>query len=403
MKKENSKIKKTIKVVQNKWWKWYQNNTLSVLLPKILNSLEEWKNIELLNEEKWIIITKLIDLLRISIKTLFKTNLKTLSNKKFIENILKEKFVEAKDVYYIKNEEMLKKIWWKENYNKYLVELNSIFKLLDEKIDKNKTWWYTFCWSNKKNYEKLLKNKLLRWRYIKTIDIWKEIFKNWKWISNTDELQEIYEFAIIPILNFLIKEEVIEYKKAKEFEKLIKDLIKNWISKTNNWKLLMNSKIRVSYWPIQNVYYNTKKTEKWIHVSKWNNTYFWSKWTIWYRIEEEIWNKKQVITWWSEYFSLLQQWLSYLKNQWKNVNFPKKVLLYILLKQEFQNVHLNILNQLNILMEDVKQTFKVNWLNQKETEKIIKIWNSIIVFKKQIEKSTDEIQKNTIFLNVKKW
>lgn len=403
MKKIQNNLKKNIKVVTKNWKQKYKNNSLSIIVPKILRSLEEWKNNNFIDEQKSTVVIKLIDLLRISIKTLFKTNLKTLSNKSFIENILKEQFVFAKEMYYEKNDEILKKIWWKDNYNKYLSELTWIFKLLDEKIEKNKTQWYTFCWSNKKNYEKLLKNKVLRWRYVKTIDIWKEIFKNWKWIANNDELQEIYEFAIIPILNFLIKEEVIEYKKAKEFEKLIKDLIKNWISKTNNWKLLMNSKIKVSYWPIQDVYYNTKKTEKWYHVSKWNNTYFWSKWTIWYRIEEEIWTKKQVITWWSEYFSLLQQWLSYLKNQWKNVQFPKKILLYILLKQEFQNVHLQILNHLNLLMEDVKKTFKENWIDKKESEKIIKIWNSIIIFKKQIEKSTDEIQKNTIFLNVKKW
>ena len=39
-------------------------------------------------------------------------------------------------------------------------------------------------------------------------------------------MQEIYEYAIIPILNFLIQEDVIEYEYARNFEKIIKELVK---------------------------------------------------------------------------------------------------------------------------------------------------------------------------------
>lgn len=363
--------------------KKYENWSLVVLVPKILKWIEEWKIKNLMIEKKIDVLLKLLDLLRTSIKLLLQSNIKTLSNTKFYENILKKSFVLVKQEYIKWNEKMIKSVWWKTKFNKILAELNQNFNLIDEKIAKNKTWFHT------KSIDLITTNKKIRNKPTITLQIWKEIFEKWNWLINMEELQEIYESAIIPILNYLIKEDIIDYTKWKEFEKTIKDLVKHWIENSKTWKLLNSSKIAISYWPVQDITYNVKTSSSWYLLTKWEWTSFWSRWAIWYKIDEYLWNKKQTITWWSEYVSMLQQWLSSLKNK-KQI---KKVLLYHLIKQEFQNVHMNILNQLVWLIQDIQKKLKQQWIDIKKSERIIKIWNSIITFSNQICEHT-ELENN---------
>lgn len=373
------------------------NDSLSILVPKILRLLEkdeQW----LFSNNRYIIIEKLLSLLNISIKVLLQTNLKTIDNKLFVEDALKKNFIANKEIYNKNMKVVYKKCWWQRLFSRKINEINQDLQLIDEKMLRNKTN-SAFVLNNSKTMKLLDLNTQIRQWSIKTITIWNELFNKKKVLKQSEEMQEIYEYAIIPILNFLIQEDVIEYEYARNFEKIIKELVKYWISKTKNWKLLMNWQISICYWPLQEVTYHVKNTPTWkqLFLPTWRwDTSFWRKWTIWYAITEKIWNKKQIIYWGSEYFTLLQNWIWYLKS-WKKWQAPKKVLLYILLKQEFLNYHLMILDYLKWLINQIQDNLK-NTIKKDEKEKLIQIWNSVIVISKAIKNTQTWIEKNNNFM-----
>ena len=265
--------------------------------------------------------------------------------------------------------------------------VNKINKALDKLWDPKKIKNPT---QEQKDLLKLIEqNAKLRTQVDVTVDLKKAIQQKRSVNLKQKHVLEIYEKAVLPILNFLLKEPEINQKDLKDLDALLKTYVKEWTldsKKTNFW-------IKITYWPKEAVYNNWKQ--------------FWYRWVIWNQFTEmlmqkEWWAKLEVWSW-KEYLELFKEWMEYekLKLTNKDAKAPSKQLYYPYFKSLILNDHVKMQKLMKKFVETLIVKFeKSKKVDQdvldslKEVSERMVIWTMELQVSRKWWKYIIAIQKN---------
>ena len=175
-------------------------------VPRITAFVEEWKNAKILND-KAKVYTKMLNLLYTSVSMLLNQNLNTYTNSLYINDILAPELQNLRKKFQDSREAIYNKVWWRDKFESMVNKINkSLEKLWDPKKIKNPT-------QEQKDLLKLIEqNAKLRTQVDVTVDLKKAIQQKRAVNIKQKHVLEIYEKAVLPILNFLLKEPEINQK-----------------------------------------------------------------------------------------------------------------------------------------------------------------------------------------------
>lgn len=352
-------------------------------VPRITSFVEEWKNAKILND-KAKVYTKMLNLLYTSVSMLLNQNLNTYTNSLYINDILAPELQNLRKKFHDSREAMYTKVWWRDKFESMVNKINkALDKLWDPKKIKNPT-------QEQKDLLKLIEqNAKLRTQVDVTVDLKKAIQQKRSVNLKQKHVLEIYEKAVLPILNFLLKEPEINQKDLKDLDALLKTYVKEWTldsKKTNFW-------IKITYWPKEAVYNNWKQ--------------FWYRWVIWNQFTEmlmqkEWWAKLEVWSW-KEYLELFKEWMEYekLKLTNKDAKAPSKQLYYPYFKSLILNDHVKMQKLMKKFVETLIVKFeKSKKVDQdvldslKEVSERMVIWTMELQVSRKWWKYIIAIQKN---------
>lgn len=352
-------------------------------VPRITAFVEEWKNAKILND-KAKVYTKMLNLLYTSVSMLLNQNLNTYTNSLYINDILAPELQNLRKKFQDSREAIYNKVWWRDKFESMVNKINkSLEKLWDPKKIKNPT-------QEQKDLLKLIEqNAKLRTQVDVTVDLKKAIQQKRAVNIKQKHVLEIYEKAVLPILNFLLKEPEINQKDLKDLDALLKTYVKEWTldsKKTNFW-------IKITYWPKEAVYNNWKQ--------------FWYRWVIWNQFTEmlmqkEWWAKLEVWSW-KEYLELFKEWMEYEKVKLtnKNAKAPAKQLYYPYFKSLILNDHVKMQKLMKKFVETLIVKFeKTKKVDQevldslKEVSERMVIWTMELQVSRKWWKYIIAIQKN---------
>lgn len=352
-------------------------------VPRITSFVEEWKNAKILND-KAKVYTKMLNLLYTSVSMLLNQNLNTYTNSLYINDILAPELQNLRKKFHDSREAMYTKVWWRDKFESMVNKINkALDKLWDPKKIKNPT-------QEQKDLLKLIEqNAKLRTQVDVTVDLKKAIQQKRAVNLKQKHVLEIYEKAVLPILNFLLKEPEINQKDLKDLDALLKTYVKEWTldsKKTNFW-------IKITYWPKEAVYNNWKQ--------------FWYRWVIWNQFTEmlmqkEWWAKLEVWSW-KEYLELFKEWMEYekLKLTKKDAKAPSKQLYYPYFKSLILNDHVKMQKLMKKFVETLIVKFeKSKKVDQdvldslKEVSERMVIWTMELQVSRKWWKYIIAIQKN---------
>lgn len=352
-------------------------------VPRITAFVEEWKNAKILND-KAKVYTKMLNLLYTSVSMLLNQNLNTYTNSLYINDILAPELQNLRKKFQDSREAIYNKVWWRDKFESMVNKINkSLEKLWDPKKIKNPT-------QEQKDLLKLIEqNAKLRTQVDVTVDLKKAIQQKRSVNIKQKHVLEIYEKAVLPILNFLLKEPEINQKDLKDLDALLKTYVKEWTldsKKTNFW-------IKITYWPKEAVYNNWKQ--------------FWYRWVIWNQFTEmlmqkEWWAKLEVWSW-KEYLELFKEWMEYEKVKLtnKNAKAPAKQLYYPYFKSLILNDHVKMQKLMKKFVETLIVKFeKTKKVDQevldslKEVSERMVIWTMELQVSRKWWKYIIAIQKN---------
>lgn len=352
-------------------------------VPRITSFVEEWKNAKILND-KAKVYTKMLNLLYTSVSMLLNQNLNTYTNSLYINDILAPELQNLRKKFQDSREAMYTKVWWRDKFESMVNKINkALEKLWDPKKIKNPT-------QEQKDLLKLIEqNAKLRTQVDVTVDLKKAIQQKRAVNIKQKHVSEIYEKAVLPILNFLLKEPEINQKDLKDLDALLKTYVKEWTldsKKTNFW-------IKITYWPKEAVYNNWKQ--------------FWYRWVIWNQFTEmlmqkEWWAKLEVWSW-KEYLELFKEWMEYekLKLTNKDAKAPAKQLYYPYFKSLILNDHVKMQKLMKKFVETLIVKFeKTKKVDQevldslKEVSERMVIWTMELQVSRKWWKYIIAIQKN---------
>ena len=352
-------------------------------VPRITAFVEEWKNAKILND-KAKVYTKMLNLLYTSVSMLLNQNLNTYTNSLYINDILAPELQNLRKKFHDSRESIYNKVWWRDKFESMVNKINkSLEKLWDPKKIKNPT-------QEQKDLLKLIEqNAKLRTQVDVTVDLKKAIQQKRSVNIKQKHVLEIYEKAVLPILNFLLKEPEINQKDLKDLDALLKTYVKEWTldsKKTNFW-------IKITYWPKEAVYNNWKQ--------------FWYRWVNWFQITEmlmqkEWWAKLEVWSW-KEYLELFKEWMEYenVKLTNKNAKAPAKQLYYPYFKSLILNDHVKMQKLMKKFVETLIVKFeKTKKVDQevldslKEVSERMVIWTMELQVSRKWWKYIIAIQKN---------
>lgn len=352
-------------------------------VPRITSFVEEWKNAKILND-KAKVYTKMLNLLYTSVSMLLNQNLNTYTNSLYINDILAPELQNLRKKFHDSREAMYTKVWWRDKFESMVNKINkALDKLWDPKKIKNPT-------QEQKDLLKLIEqNAKLRTQVDVTVDLKKAIQQKRAVNLKQKHVWEIYEKAVLPILNFLLKEQEINQKDLKDLDALLKTYVKEWTldsKKTNFW-------IKITYWPKEAVYNNWKQ--------------FWYRWVIWNQFTEmlmqkEWWAKLEVWSW-KEYLELFKEWMEYekLKLTNKDAKAPSKQLYYPYFKSLILNDHVKMQKLMKKFVETLIVKFeKSKKVDQdvldslKEVSERMVIWTMELQVSRKWWKYIIAIQKN---------
>lgn len=352
-------------------------------VPRITAFVEEWKNAKILND-KAKVYTKMLNLLYTSVSMLLNQNLNTYTNSLYINDILAPELQNLRKKFQDSREAVYNKVWWRDKFESMVNKINkALEKLWDPKKIKNPT-------QEQKDLLKLIEqNAKLRTQVDVTVDLKKAIQQKRSVNIKQKHVLEIYEKAVLPILNFLLKEPEINQKDLKDLDALLKTYVKEWTldsKKTNFW-------IKITYWPKEAVYNNWKQ--------------FWYRWVIWNQFTEmlmqkEWWAKLEVWSW-KEYLELFKEWMEYEKVKLtnKNAKAPAKQLYYPYFKSLILNDHVKMQKLMKKFVETLIVKFeKTKKVDQevldslKEVSERMVIWTMELQVSRKWWKYIIAIQKN---------
>ena len=352
-------------------------------VPRITAFVEEWKNAKILND-KAKVYTKMLNLLYTSVSMLLNQNLNTYTNSLYINDILAPELQNLRKKFQDSREAVYNKVWWRDKFESMVNKINkALDKLWDPKKIKNPT-------QEQKDLLKLIEqNAKLRTQVDVTVDLKKAIQQKRSVNIKQKHVLEIYEKAVLPILNFLLKEPEINQKDLKDLDALLKTYVKEWTldsKKTNFW-------IKITYWPKEAVYNNWKQ--------------FWYRWVIWNQFTEmlmkkEWWAKLEVWSW-KEYLELFKEWMEYEKVKLtnKNAKAPAKQLYYPYFKSLILNDHVKMQKLMKKFVETLIVKFeKTKKVDQevldslKEVSERMVIWTMELQVSRKWWKYIIAIQKN---------
>ena len=352
-------------------------------VPRITAFVEEWKNAKILND-KAKVYTKMLNLLYTSVSMLLNQNLNTYTNSLYINDILAPELQNLRKKFQDSREAIYNKVWWRDKFESMVNKINkALEKLWDPKKIKNPT-------QEQKDLLKLIEqNAKLRTQVDVTVDLKKAIQQKRAVNIKQKHVLEIYEKAVLPILNFLLKEPEINQKDLKDLDALLKTYVKEWTldsKKTNFW-------IKITYWPKEAVYNNWKQ--------------FWYRWVIWNQFTEmlmqkEWWAKLEVWSW-KEYLELFKEWMEYEKVKLtnKNAKAPAKQLYYPYFKSLILNDHVKMQKLMKKFVETLIVKFeKTKKVDQevldslKEVSERMVIWTMELQVSRKWWKYIIAIQKN---------
>lgn len=196
-------------------------------------------------------------LLEKAVQLYFSQNINTFSNRLYFD-ILREQVVQTKAGYAELKGKVLQHYQGDSKYRYRISKINELINETEElaqKFKKNKD--AAFGKLMVENLKLIQENVKLRPLNVRTIDLLPAIEKARKAALRTKHVEAIYSEIIVPLMNYLVKENALEADKADKIKKHLLSIAKHGYIVDPEKQF--NAKISVKYWPKEIVLNDAEK------------------------------------------------------------------------------------------------------------------------------------------------
>ena len=198
-------------------------------------------------ENKVAVYGRVYGVLNVAIKLFLKQNINTFSNKLYFD-VLRDEVLKTKTGYANLKGKILQKYQGESKYRYQLTKMNDLINEVEEMaqfLKKGKS--NANAQSMVEKLSEIQKNVALRPLYVETIDLLPALEKARKVAIRTKHVEAIYKETIVPLMDFLVKEEALDAVKADKIKKHLLNVAKHGYVEDQDKKF--DAKVSVKYWP----------------------------------------------------------------------------------------------------------------------------------------------------------
>jgi hypothetical protein len=196
-------------------------------------------------ENKVAVYGRVYGVLNIAIKLFLKQNINTFSNKLYFD-VLRDEVLKTKTGYANLKGKILQKYQGESKYRYQLTKMNDLINEVEEMaqfLKKGKS--NANAQSMVEKLSEIQKNVALRPLYVETVDLLPALEKARKVAIRTKHVEAIYKETIVPLMDFLVKEEALDAVKADKIKKHLLNVAKHGYVEDQDKKF--DAKVSVKY------------------------------------------------------------------------------------------------------------------------------------------------------------